>query len=617
MRRMRAAAIALAVTAIGLYYYWESRASGSKFYWHYDLDGFYDYLGRAFAGGHLYLPVQPSPKLLALPNPYDPSVDWSLKMQDMVLFRGRYYLYFGAGPAVLLFAPWRLLTHHDLPENFALFVLCFGGFSFSCGALLRILHLADARPGPVLTAVLLLALGLCQGAPFLLNRAAVYEIAIGGGYFCVSAAMFFLVRGMRTRQSGLWYAASGLMCGFAIACRPHLGLVGAIAFAVLVLLRTRRRELLCFAAPLALAGAVICAYNFARFGNPLEFGFRYQLAGLGQNRLGLSLRNLPIGLYFMLGCPPHFSRVFPWFRIMFSLPFGSEAYGFPPEFFIEPTVGALWGAPFLVFALFALFPPRGIAAEARAALRIASWSSAAVLLFLAFTHLQSHRYEMDFLPLAVLAALASAAIWFARSAGFRRAGLISALTLAVVFGGVVNLAFGIAGPYNDILRHRPRRFLTIARWFSPAPDLRPLYNPEIDAAFTARFASQPDGFREPLLVAGEQIFRDFVYAEHRHEGLRIVSEADASKVAADLPVQAGSIRFRIVYDPGAGDLAVFAGGQQVLAHHIGVLVTAPAQVTLGVNRADRYICNPRFTGTLDSVEKTVRDSGVNPPREVE
>jgi hypothetical protein len=611
---MRWAAIALATTAIGLFYYWEARATGEKFYWRYDLEGYYDELGRAFAGGHLYLPAKPSPQLLALPNPYDPSVDWSLKRQDMVLFRGRYYLYFGAGPAVLAFTPWRLLTHHDLPENFALFLFCLGGFLFSCGALLRILDLAEARPGPILTAVLLLALGLCQGVPFLLNRAAVYEIAIGGGYFCISAAMFFLTRAMRARPAGPWYTAAGLMFGFAIACRPQLGLAGAIAFGVLAMLRTRRRELLYFAAPLALAGAVICVYNFARFGNPLEFGFRYQLAGLGQNRLGLSLHNLPIGLFFMLGCPPHFSLVFPWFRMMFSVPFGSEAYGFPPEFFIEPTVGALWGAPFLGFAL---FTPRGIAVEARAALRIAALSSAAVLLFLAFTHLQSHRYEIDFLPLAVLAALAAAAIRISRSAGLRKVALIAVLTVAVVFGGVMNLAFGFAGPYNDILKHRPRRFFTIARWFSPVADLRQLYNPEIETAFTARFASQPDGFKEPLVVIGKQTFRDFVYAEHQQSGLRVVSEADTSKAAVDLPVPAGPIKFRIVYTPGAGDLAVFANGAQILTHHIGVLVTAPAQVTVGENRADRYICGLRFTGTLDSVEKTVRDSGIRPPREMD
>ena len=46
------------------------------------------------------------------------------------LYKQRYYLYHGAAPALLLFAPWYLLTGHDLPENFAAFLLALGGYSF-------------------------------------------------------------------------------------------------------------------------------------------------------------------------------------------------------------------------------------------------------------------------------------------------------------------------------------------------------------------------------------------------------------------------------------------------------------------------------------------------------
>src|SRR6202030_547155 len=186
------AAVILVAITVGSYYLWSVRAAGNRFYWGYDLGGYYNYLGRAFAHGRLHLPIQPSRELLALPNPWDPAVPDSYKMQDMALFNGRYYLYHGAGPAVMLFTPWRLLTGHDLSENFALFLLCFSGFLFSCGALLRVLALADARPGPLLLAAMLLALGICQGVPYLLNRVFVYEIAIGGGYFCLSGAVFFL-----------------------------------------------------------------------------------------------------------------------------------------------------------------------------------------------------------------------------------------------------------------------------------------------------------------------------------------------------------------------------------------------------------------------------------------
>src|SRR5260370_19219176 len=225
---MRRAVMAMVAVAVGCYYLWGVRAAGNQFFWGYDLGGYYDYLGRGFAQGHLYVPIEPSPQLLALANPWDPAVDDSLKMQDMALYNGRYYLYHGAGPALILFAPWRLVTGHDLPEGFALFLLCFGGFLFSCGALLRVLDLAAAKPGPLLLAAMLLALGICQCVPYLLNRVWVYEVAIGGGYFCVSGGVFFLARGIGSRRRAGWLAAAGLMFGLAIACRPHLGLAGGI-----------------------------------------------------------------------------------------------------------------------------------------------------------------------------------------------------------------------------------------------------------------------------------------------------------------------------------------------------------------------------------------------------
>ncbi len=241
-RRHRLAILA-AVLIVGLYYRWGARAATGKFVFGYDLDGFYDFLGQAFARGHLYLPIEPSPQLLALKDPYDPKVDNSIRRQDMVLYRGRYYLYFGAAPAVLLFAPWRLVTGHDLPENFAGFLLCLGGFLFAAGALLRVFVLARARPPAWMLAALLLGLGFCQSVPFLLNRIFVYEIAIAGGYFCVSAGLYFLARGLPLDEAGWqWLAASGLAFGAAVACRPHLVLVGTIAAAGVAILAARGRR---------------------------------------------------------------------------------------------------------------------------------------------------------------------------------------------------------------------------------------------------------------------------------------------------------------------------------------------------------------------------------------
>ncbi len=600
--------ILVAIT-IGSYYLWSVRAAGNRFYWGYDLGGYYNYLGRAFAHGRLYLPIQPSRELLALPNPWDPAVPDSYKMQDMAFFNGRYYLYHGAGPAVILFTPWRLLTGHDLPENFALFLLCFGGFLFSCGTLLRIFALVKVKPGPLLLALMLLALGICQGAPYLLNRVFVYEIAIGGGYFCLSGAVFFLTSSIESRGRTWWLSASGLMFGLAISCRPHLGLAGAIALAGLTISPNRTRSsLLAFMGPLILVGAAVATYNYLRFGDPLEFGVRYLLTGANQNRIKLAAANVMPGLYFMLFCPPDFSPVFPWVRLALRYPFNSPDYPFPAGYVIEPIMGALYGAPFMVGALLIALAPR--LAKVGILLWIVLASSAAVLLFLTATGFTTQRYEVDFLPLAVLVAVANFGILIARSGGVRRAAVTAAFASLVAYSTIANLALGIGGPYDEMLKSRTASYLRIARWFSPIEQFRPMLKPRVVIDLTAEFKAQPDGFLEPLLTMGQQPYGDFISIEHLPGRLRIISRSDTSTVAQEIEDPGSKpVGIHLSYCPESGKLTIAINGREILAHAMGILVTAPAQVAIGENRIEFNVAVKRFTGRIYGVRKTVTALG--------
>jgi hypothetical protein len=598
-------AVILVAVTVGSYYLWSVRAAGNRFYWGYDLGGYYNYLGRAFARGRLHLPIQPSRELLALPNPWDPAVPDSYKMQDMALFNGRYYLYHGAGPAVILFTPWRLLTGHDLPENFALFLLSFGGFLFSSGALLRAFALADAKPPLLLLVLMLLALGICQGVPYLLNRVFVYEIAISGGYFCLSGAVFFLACSIESRRNILWLAMSGLMFGLAISCRPHLGLAGAIALAGLTVSPNRSRSsLVAFLAPFILSGAAVAAYNYQRFGNPFEFGIRYLLTGENQNRIKLAAGNVIPGLYFMLFCPPDFSPVFPWVRLVLRYPFNSPESHFPAGYVIEPIVGALYCAPFILGALFVV---RGSSmAKVRILLRTALASSAAVLLFLTATGFTTQRYEVDFLPLAVLAAVASFGILIARSGGITRAAVTAIFAVMVAYSAIANLALGIAGPYDDILKNRTVSYLRIARWFSPIEQFRPVMNPRVVIDLTAEFKAQPDGFLEPLITMGQQSYRHFISVEHLPGRLRIISRSDSSTIAHDIEDPGRKpVGIRVMYFPDSGKLTIAINGQEILSHAVGILVTAPAQITAGENNIEFNVAVTRFTGRIYGLRKIV------------
>ena len=597
----------VAVVAVGSYYYWAVRMTGSQFQWGQDLGGYYDYLGRAFARGHLYLPVEPAPQLLAAKNPWAPGELEQFKLFDAVLFNRRYYLYHGAGPALMLFAPWRLVTAHDLPENFALFLLCFGGFLFSAGALLALLELACARPTALTLGVMVLALGICQAVPYLLNRVFVYEIAIGGGYFCLSGAVFFLARAFLSHRAAYWLAASGCMFGLAIACRPHLGAAGLIALGVLIVSRTRPRELASFSVPLVLVGTAIMAYNYARFGNPFEFGIRYLLTSENQQRIRLSGAYLPPGLYFLLFCSPAFSAVFPWVHQVFRLPFNSLGYSFPAGYFIEPTIGALYLAPFAVAAAFVprvrQVGPSGV----RMLLWVLAASSGAVLLFLAATGFTTQRYLVDFLPAAVLGAVAGFGIRITRSSGARRIALAAVFCVLAFWGLVANLALGISGPYDDLLKNRPAGYMRIARWFSPIERFRPILNPTVIVDLRVEFVPHEDGFREPLLTMGSHTYRHFLHVTHVPGKLRITSQSDASAVAYDLAwLDNRTADIRVKYSPESGRLVTAINGQEVISHDIKQLLTAPAEVTPGENRVDPNLTGARFTGRMQVVEKTVR-----------
>jgi hypothetical protein len=565
-------------------------ATGAHFFWRNDLGGYYDYLARGFAAGHLYVPIEPSPVLLAMPNPWDPAVDAAYKIHDMALFQRHYYLYFGVAPAVLFFLPWRLASGHDLPESFALFLLCLAGFLFSSATLLRLLDLANARPGGPLLALLVFALGICQSVPYLLNRPAVYEIAIASGYCFLSVAVFCLANGAQSRRPALWMAASGLLFGLAMASRPHLALAALVSALFLGRLRGfSSRPMVAFGLAFALICAAVGIYNQQRFGNPFEFGVRYQLAGPGQNQIDLAAHNLIPGLYFMLLRPPDFGPVFPWVHLIFRHSY-EVLENLPPRYFYEPTAGALWTAPFLLGAFLLRRKPRILVAIAL--------SAVAILLFLASTHLMTQRYEVDFVPLECLASLAGIAIYRARASYNVRRVMTLLLIVTIGYSATANLALGFVGPYDDLLRNRPAAYTRIARWFSPFPQTRPLLNPEIDLVFTARFADQRGGFREPLVTIGGAHHGWSLDIQHLLRGSQLISQTEESQSHFDFVPHAPLFTtFRVTWSRRTRTMQVALDGQTVISEPVPTLVTAPAQVLIGTG----------FTGHIKVQRRSVRE----------
>ncbi|HXQ79977.1 MAG TPA: hypothetical protein VN775_01605 [Opitutaceae bacterium] len=250
--------------------------------WHH-----YEYLAEGFLHGHTYLSVEPAPELLKLRDPYDPEANAPYRLWDASLYQGKYYLYYGPAPAVVLLLPWRVLTGRALPQRLA--VAAFAAVGLAGLALLlrevRNRHfprLSDAALG----AIVIVAFH-ASWLPVILRRPGFWEMPIVSAVACLWWAVYFLWKFHDSGGRARWAAAGGAALALLMGCRVTF-VFAAVATALLYLAPsagpdptgTRRRGAAPVASAVALAGGVgLLLYNYARFGSWLEFGQSYQLWG--------------------------------------------------------------------------------------------------------------------------------------------------------------------------------------------------------------------------------------------------------------------------------------------------------------------------------------------------
>ena len=319
--------------------------------------GFYDKLAIAFLKGRTWVQEAP-PDLLAADNPYDtqkyfsvyqnPSID----IWDHSLYKGKIYLYFGVTPAIVLYAPARMLFGCALPDGLALLILmslALAGFTAIC-----VCSRSVSCSVPLALCGLSL-IGLATGSlwPVLLARARTYEVPIAAAQACATWAIFLIVSWQRFKRLALSrLALASLLLGLTIGSRPHyvIGISLLLCVCALVLLRAGRkgyREILALTLPFIGVLFAIGGYNFFRFEDPLEFGAHYQLGVTDSRGLSFfSIQRLWTGLYLLLLSPPVASSSFPFFT---SGP--PPAWAVLDRIWIEQPLGYVFLGPWVGFAL--------------------------------------------------------------------------------------------------------------------------------------------------------------------------------------------------------------------------------------------------------------------------
>ena len=281
------AAVTLLLLGVSAYYLFVTSAGTlASESWNTD---YYDLLANGFRQGHLYVPVQPNPKLLAAPDPFD-TKHISQWLWDASLFRGHYYMYFGPAPGLVLWA-FKTITRSDTHVYDQWLVLFFmlGRFYAGTALILSIMSVRNPRPANWITGMAIAVFGLASPTPYFMARPLIYEAAIAAGqcflFWGLVAAFWGLVK--QRWQTPLFISA-GCLWGMALGSRGSLILVAPMLAAITTWAAWRRfaytpsatlRACAELAGPIALSLLGYGVYNHARFDDALEFGLTYQLTG--------------------------------------------------------------------------------------------------------------------------------------------------------------------------------------------------------------------------------------------------------------------------------------------------------------------------------------------------
>lgn len=287
----------------------------------------YQELAEALAEGHCYLDFEPSEGLLNAPNPYDTiylqanGIDYRA---DYAYFEGKYYVYFGVVPELLLYLPCYLLTGRHLPNYIAVF-LFYSGFILAVFALFWEMVKRWFSRIPFFLYLLVSVLTVCAGNYlFVIARPDLYDVPIMAANMFTAAGLWLWIRGKYTssvKGRKIYYALGSLSMALVAGCRPQMLLFSFLAIPLFWEEVMEKRELFgkknlwdtfCLCIPYLLVAAGIMYYNAARFGSPFDFGASYSLTSNDMTKRGFNVSQALLGIWHYFFRPPVAGSDFPY-----------------------------------------------------------------------------------------------------------------------------------------------------------------------------------------------------------------------------------------------------------------------------------------------------------------
>lgn len=424
----------------------------------------YQHVTDAIIDGHAYLDEQPPEWLVDADNPYDYDYRSAKSVEtgepylfDYAFHDGKYYSYDGILPVLVLFLPYRLVTGVNMTNGMAMGIMgCIGTIvSVFLGVSVMRRHRYNASVSECVIAGF--AMWLCSCIPWLCFYPTVYHEVIIVGTTAAEAGigLWLFADGPLPRRNGDGHADGGngnskdvdelvtekpmrrvplaigsLLVGATLLARPTLFLCTLLAFPIFGHRFFRRhgddREFfgtsrhavlntLLVIIPILLCAGVALWWNYARFGNALDFGYKYNLTGFDMVNKAFSKRRVAFGLLMYLFAPLRLTRAFPFFSNQWTYGWYQFLLAQTPGVIQEPYYGGIIAFfPFLlcVFAIFGKGTREAVRGRGVVPLVVTCLVIAVVIMAFDSSTAITQRYLADFawlMGIAAIAAMASCA----------------------------------------------------------------------------------------------------------------------------------------------------------------------------------------------------------------
>lgn len=530
------------VALVGWFYWWTARPEPRGPLLSRESSSYYNLLVRGFLKGRLALDAEVDPFLATLENPWLPEQRQGHGLADVSYYRGRYYLYFGVTPALVLFLPFRSITGWFIDDSPACVIFVYGGFLASVGLLLAVRRKYFPQAGLFARGGCVLALGLANMAPALLRRTSVWEIPIACAYLCFMAALCALFAAMCGRRRGLWLAVASACLALAIGSRPTYLAAGLLLLPPMLLWTRQaggwrvcvrdaewRKTLLAALAPALAVGAGLALYNYLRFGSITEFGQSYQISTGDLRNTGLfGWQTFFYNLRLYLFSPAGLSPYFPFVTVISPPPAPVGHLG------MENPYGVLPNIPFalLGFGLVGMARRHPRPAETEPLRMLLAGIGLAVVGTMATVAAfggATNRYMVDFVPgMVVLACMGMLAVLDHPVMKKRVARGVAAAGCAVLLLHSITFNVLVSLQHNNLLRASyPQLYRRIAFQANRLSDLLDRWQGATYGPVEMRvvFPQDSAGQMEPLVVTGRSFLSDYLLVQYiNRDTVRFVFE---------------------------------------------------------------------------------------------